>query len=87
MTARDDPSWAALTDGVAAIAQVPADALAPETRIVGDLNLDSLALTELAVLLVVEFGVDDAVLADDRDWSAVTLGELHAHVSRPEAAA
>ena len=71
-------SWETFAAAVAALAQVPADEITPEAGLDQDLGLDSLALTELVVLLIVDFDMQS--LADElehRDWSKVTMGELY----------
>jgi acyl carrier protein len=71
-------SWEHFAREVAAVARVPAGDLDPSARLIEDLGLDSLALTEVAVLMITEFGM--ASVADDlerRDWSGVTVGELY----------
>ena len=72
---------ATLGDFVATIARtadIPAERLAAQTRLVPDLGLDSLALTEVVVTLVAEY--DMATLADDvddRDWNEMTAQDLY----------
>jgi acyl carrier protein len=81
-------SWAALTDGIAGIARIDAASLRPQTRLVEDLGLDSLALTEVIVLLLVDFGLDDpAGELEERDWAGVTIGDVHAELTRRGATA
>jgi acyl carrier protein len=71
-------TWEHFAAAVAGIAQVQAQDIAPTTRLDNDLGLDSLALTELVVLLIVDFDMesleDDL---DDRDWAHVTVGALY----------
>lgn len=73
----DPDGWAKLTREVAALAEVDERALHPATT-VRELDLDSLALTELVVVLITELGMEH--LSDDlesRDWSEVTLGSIY----------
>ncbi|MFD9080095.1 acyl carrier protein [Streptomyces erythrochromogenes] len=51
---------------VAAIADCPVDEISPESRLVEDLDLDSLQVVEIAVRAEEEFGrpIDDALLAE-----------------------
>jgi acyl carrier protein len=57
---------------------VPAEDLAPSMRLDQDLALDSLALTEVVVLLIVDFDMETlAEELEQRDWRGVTLGDLY----------
>jgi acyl carrier protein len=83
MAAERDLRWAEFTAAIAEVARVPADAIAPGTRLIGDLGLDSLALAELVVLLLTEIGVPS--LEDElagREWEQATVGELFAEYQR-----
>lgn len=76
------PSWEAFRDEVAAIAQVDAASVSPETRLIEDLALDSVALVEVAVLLMDELGM--AALSaelESRSWEGVTLGALYGELT------
>ncbi|MFJ7206595.1 acyl carrier protein [Streptomyces sp. NPDC098789] len=55
-----------ITAIVAAVADRPADEIAPESRLVEDLDLDSLQVVEIAVRAEEQFRtpVDDALLAE-----------------------
>ena len=70
-------SWESFVAQVALIAKVDSKAIGRETRLAADLGLDSLAITELVVALIDEFGVETlADRLDELDWEAVTLGQL-----------
>jgi acyl carrier protein len=79
MNATDGLSWDEFVAAIAAIASVSAGRITHATRIDPDLGLDSLALTELVVLLIVDFGMDHlGAELEHRDWSQVTVGDLYA---------
>ena len=70
-------SWESLRSQVALIAQVPASDIDRNTRLVADLGLDSLAVTEVAVVLMEEFGTDAlAEGLDEIEWETLTVGRL-----------
>lgn len=72
------PAWEEFVSAIAETTDVQRDGLVPETTLVRDLGLDSLALAELVALLVVEFGMETlAAELDDRRWGSITLGELY----------
>jgi acyl carrier protein len=76
------PTWDAFRDEVAAIAQVDAASLGPDSRLVEDLALDSVALVEVAVLLMDDLGM--AALSaelEERSWEDVRLGALYAELA------
>jgi acyl carrier protein len=71
-------TWEEFAVAVASSAHVPVDTVERDTRLDHDLDLDSLALAELIVMLIVEFDME--TLADDlegRNWSAMTVGGLY----------
>jgi acyl carrier protein len=70
-------TWQEFSDGVAGAARVPQARITPGTRLIEDLDLDSLALTEVIVVLISDFGfeqLDDEL--GDRVWEGVTVGDL-----------
>ncbi len=72
-----EADWGEFIDTIAEVVPEPSTELAPETRPIEDLGLDSLALIELLVVLIEKY--DPAGLAgplDDRTWEGVTLGIL-----------
>lgn len=74
----DDERWEHFARAVAAAAQVRPEAISRTTRLEDDLGIDSLALAELVVMLIVDFEME--TLADDfdqRNWSEVTVGALY----------
>lgn len=71
-------SWDSFADAIAAAAQVQPSAVARSTRLSADLGLDSLALAELVVSLIVDFQME--VVAEDfdeRNWGEITAGQLY----------
>jgi hypothetical protein len=73
-------TFAEVAAHVARVVDVAAPDLKPETRLVEELGLNSLALTELVVMLVDDPDRADDLLAraDARDWADVTLKDLAA---------
>jgi acyl carrier protein len=77
MPARE-ADWEDFVAAVAAAAQVREDAISPATRLGTDLGVDSLALTEVVVMLIVDFDMDGlSDQLDQRQWGSVTVGELY----------
>jgi acyl carrier protein len=73
-----DEHWTEFAGAVAGLAGVPAEHVTTDTRLVDDLGLDSLALAELVVTLVADFGIESlAQDFDERNWAAVTVGALY----------
>jgi acyl carrier protein len=71
-------SWDDFAATVAGIARVPVEGVRRDTRLVGDLGLDSLALTEVIVALIVDFDMEAlSTELEERDWGAVTIGSLY----------
>jgi acyl carrier protein len=77
--------WAEFAAAIAEVAHAPAETIAPGTRLIGDLGLDSLALAEVIVLLLTELDVPslDGDLSG-REWEQVTAGELFEEYRRGE---
>jgi hypothetical protein len=78
VTAVEKATWEQFRAAVAEISSVPEDGLGCDSRLIADLQLDSLALAEVLVLLTVDFEMDG--LADqlaERDWNTITLGALY----------
>lgn len=70
-------SWESFVAQLAVIAHREPSIIAPETRLVADLGLDSLAITELAVALMDEFGVEAVTdRMDEIEWEALTVGRV-----------
>lgn len=63
---------------VAAIARVPVEELSTATRLVEDLDLDSMALAEVLALLADDTAVDESQIElwDQDGWTNVTLADL-----------
>ncbi|HTU14216.1 MAG TPA: hypothetical protein VMF31_03390 [Solirubrobacterales bacterium] len=74
--------WESFALEVAAIADVPVSDLGPEIRLVDDLDLDSLALAELAAFIgdsyEVPGGLDEILVSA---WNGLTLGQLFERIS------
>lgn len=70
--------WDAFAAAVAEIAAVPPGSVTANARLLDDLGLDSLALTEVIVFCVVELEME--TLARDlgeRPWDRITIGDLY----------
>lgn len=62
---------------LAALSAVPLDEIRSDTRLVEDLNLDSLALLELIAWMVEKAGVAGlAPRLTSRDWAGTTVAEV-----------
>ena len=86
-SAAGQASWEDFVHSVAAAAGIPVREVSPSTRLIEDLDLDSLALTEVVVMLIVELGMES--LSDgleQRRWDSVTVGGLYdEYISKPQA--
>jgi hypothetical protein len=74
----DPITWEEFVAEVATIAQVPLEEVQPETRVLEDLALDSLALTELGVVLIDRY--DSWSISRDletRSWEGLTVRSLY----------
>jgi hypothetical protein len=74
--ARSALRWDRFAADVAAIAQVPAEAVSRDARVIEDLGLDSLALLEVVVLLAETTGGVGTEELETRRWDGVRLGDL-----------
>jgi acyl carrier protein len=86
--ASTDEGWEAFAAKVAEVADVRPDEVGRETRLVDDLGVDSLALAELVVLLLVDYGLEDlSESLQDSDWGELKVGALYdecrAHTPSP----
>jgi acyl carrier protein len=68
--------WHDLTVRVAAIAGVEPESLSPATGLTRDLALDSLAMAEVAVMMLEDFGIDLFAVVGFDGWDAATVGSL-----------
>lgn len=71
-------SWERFAAEIARIAEVPPTDVDADTRIIEDLGYDSLALAELALVLIDDFDME--ALAEslaDKSWYGVTAGQLY----------
>ena len=79
-----DEEWQGLVARVAEVAGVEPSTVTAETRLIEDLGLDSLALTELLVAVISEHYLDDvAAELAERRWEGTTVAELCDDVYRP----
>jgi len=77
MTGGEGIGWTDLAVEIAAIGRLPVERVEPEALLIDDLGFDSLAIAELIVLLVDDYGI--STLPQDlesRDWTDVTVGQL-----------
>jgi acyl carrier protein len=77
-TNHDGDDWNLIVGHLAEVAEVAPDTITRETRLVDDLNLDSLGLTEAVVILLADLELEE--LPDSlasADWSTLTVGEVH----------
>jgi acyl carrier protein len=76
------PSWDVFAGQVSDLAGVPIEVARSDARVIEDLDLDSLALAELAVLLADTYGLTDLGRdIDDRSWEETTLESLFEEIS------
>jgi acyl carrier protein len=86
MSLQHNNGWDEFATCFAAVARVDPAELSASTRLIDDLNLDSLALFELIVGLVVAAGM--ASLEEDldrRDWRRTSVGDLFEEWRSPPA--
>lgn len=78
--------WSSFATAIAQTAGVPAERIEPGTRLLEDLGLDSLALSEVIVLLLVDFEMFSLEQElSKREWRHVTVGELFQEYQRGQA--
>lgn len=78
MPLRQKVTWEDFSLSVRDVAHMRGASPRRDQRLVEDLGLDSLALAELAVFLIVDLEVDTfASTLHQREWRGVTLGELY----------
>lgn len=71
-------SFEEFASAIAGVARVPASSFGQRTPLLDGLGLDSLSLTELIVMLMLEFDMDSlSNRLEARDWSLVTVGQLY----------
>jgi acyl carrier protein len=70
-------AWERFAAGIASVVGLEPEQVTQSSRIVEDLGFDSLALLELAVLLIDEYGMErlSEQLAE-RNWENTSAGEL-----------
>jgi acyl carrier protein len=70
-------TWEIFVSSVAEIAGVDPGDIREDTRLINDLGLDSVALTEIVVVLVDDFDVPElSHELDEGAWAEVSVGEL-----------
>jgi acyl carrier protein len=75
---RGSDDWGLFVGHLAEVADVAPDAIERETRLVDDLNLDSLGLTEAVVVLLADLEFEE--LPEplvSADWSRLTVGDVY----------
>lgn len=76
MGAGTDP-WTAFVGVLAELAEVSSEEIGRDTRLVQDLDLDSMALVELIVSVLVDLGVDSMPEELwDTEWTTISAGTL-----------
>lgn len=69
------PGWDQFASELADMTWLQAEAIRPGSRLVDDLDFDSLAFAELGVLLEERYGTDQLVeQLEDIEWTALTVG-------------
>jgi hypothetical protein len=71
--------WERFAVQIAVVAQVPTTDIVPSMRM-ADLDVDSLALSEIAVMLITEFGCDP-LFGGHAGWETLTFSEIHQRAS------
>ena len=75
--------WQQFIGDIATVAEVGAGSIDGKTRLLEDLALDSLALTELVVLLADRYGLDTLLSGlEDRGWANVSVRSLYDELFR-----
>ncbi|HEX8075822.1 MAG TPA: hypothetical protein VF545_12685 [Thermoleophilaceae bacterium] len=73
-----EAGWERFAAEIAQIAEVPSTEVGPEARIVEDLGYDSLALAELALVLIDDYDMEAlAESLGEKTWDGVTAGQLY----------
>ena len=82
MAAEGKLGWEQFAAAIADVSGVQVGRISESSRLIEDLGLDSLALSEVIVFLLVELEMD-SLGADlqDREWVRVTVGELFTEYS------
>ncbi len=76
-------TWEDFAASIALVGLVPLDAVTREARLVEDLGLDSLALTEVVVTLMTQYDLGSRADLQSREWSGVTVGALYEQCVAP----
>jgi acyl carrier protein len=70
-------TWEDFATSIALVGLVSLDAVTPDARLIEDLDLDSLALTEVVVMLMTEYDLGTRTELERREWRGVTVGALY----------
>jgi acyl carrier protein len=73
---RPSPSWEAFASDLAQVVEVPVEKILPESRLIEDLDADSVALVELIVAIVNDYGVAMPNGLDPSRLEGLTAGQL-----------
>jgi acyl carrier protein len=76
------PSWEEFTEKVASVGGPEASEIEPGVRLVEDLDLDSLAVIELVVALMNDYGLAMPDGLNAQKWQGLTAGELFESVKQ-----
>jgi acyl carrier protein len=83
-----DAGWQSFAASVAQVAGLPAERVEPGTKVIEDLGLDSLALTELVVLLIDEYDMASLYKSlETRSWADTTVAQLFDEAVRSQPSA
>lgn len=78
MAAEEKLGWDEFAAAIGGAANIAGSAIDRRSRLLEDLGLDSLALAEVVVLLLVDFNMTRlGVELGKRNWTLVTVGELY----------
>jgi Phosphopantetheine attachment site len=73
-----DEGWEEFRARLSELTGVPLEDVTPAARLVEDLGLDSLGITEVAVLLLVDYELDGLSDGLQRSgWDGVTAGDVY----------
>jgi acyl carrier protein len=70
------PTWEAFAGEVAQAVFVPVESVRRETRLIEDLDADSLAVVELVIAMVDDYDLTVPDGIDPARWKGITAGQL-----------
>ena len=76
------PSWGEFAAKLASVAEIDAAGIQQEARLIEDLDLDSLAVIELVVALMNDYGLAMPDGIDAERWDGLTAGQLFESVTQ-----